>query len=74
MSSVLDDVLVGRPDVAVFPERPWPSVKVSGLVVNGVCSGDSGLIVNRNVGWEGSKSGEKGTCNFSSSRGDRFAV
>ena len=41
-----------------FPERPWPSVKVDGLVVYGVGSGDGGLVVNGNVGWEGSKGSE----------------
>ena len=46
MSSVLDDVLVGSPDVAVLPERPWPPVKVDGLVVCGVGRGDGGLVVN----------------------------
>ena len=64
---MLDNVLIGRPDVSVFSERPWPSVEIDGLVVNGVCRSDGGLVVNRSVNWKGSKSGEEGTSNFSSS-------
>ena len=67
VSSVLDDVLVSSPDVAVFPECPWPSVEVDGLVVNGICSGDGGLVVNCNVDWEGSEGTKKGPCDFRSS-------
>ena len=71
---MLDNVLVGSPDVPVLSERPWPSVEVDGLVVNGVCRGDGGLIVNGNVCWKGGKGSKKGACHFSSSRRDRFAV
>ena len=74
MSSVLDDVLVGSPDVAVFPKSPWPSVEVDGLVVYGICSGDGGLVVNCHVDWEGSEGTKEGPCDFRSSRGDRFSV
>ena len=74
VASVLDNVLVGCPDVAVFSKRPWPSVEVDCLVVNGICRGDGGLVVDRDVCREGGKGREKCTCNFSSSRGDRFTV
>ena len=71
---MLDYVLVGRPDVPVFSERPWPSFEVDGLVVDGVCRSGGGLVVNRNVCWERGEGSEKGSCYFCSSRGDRFTV
>ena len=49
-------------------------MKVNGLVVYGIRSGNCGLVVNRNVCWEGGKSGEQGSCYFRSSRGYRFPV
>ena len=67
MSSALDNVLVSCPDVAVFSEGPWPSVKVDGLVVYGVSRGDSGLVVNGYVGGKWCESNKKGSCDLSSS-------
>ena len=58
MPSVLDNVLIGRPDVSVFSERPWPSVEVDGLVVYSVGSGDGGLVVDGNFGGKRCESGK----------------
>ncbi len=60
-------LLVCTPHVTIAPGRPWPSVEIDGLVVNGACRSDSGLVVNRCVNWKGCKSGKEGTSNFGSS-------
>ena len=74
MSSVLDYVLVCCPDVAVFPKRPWPSVKVDGLVVYGVGRGDGGLVIYGYVGGKWCESSDKGSCDLCSSWSDRFTI
>ena len=74
MSSVLDNVLVGCPNVAVLSKGPWPSVEVNGLVVNGVCGVDGGLVVNTDVGRSGNEGSSIGPSDLRSSRGDRFSV
>ena len=74
MPSVLDNILVGCPNVAVFSKGPWPSVEVDGLVVNGVCGVDGGLVVDANVCWRGNKGSGVGPGYLRSSRGDRFSV
>ena len=74
MSSLLDNVLVGGPNVAVLSKSPWPSVEVDGLVVNGVCSVDGGLVINCDVGRNGSEGSSEGPCDLRSSGGDRFSV
>ena len=74
MSSVLDNVLVGCPNVAVFSKGPWPSVEVDGLVVNGVCGVDGGLVVDANVCWRGNKGSRVGPGYLRSSGGDRFTA
>ena len=74
MPSVLDNVLVGCPNVAVLSKGPWPSVEVDGLVVNGVCGVDGGLVVDANVGWSGNEGSSVGPGYLRSSGGYRFSV
>ena len=50
MAPGLDNLLVGTPYVAVFPECPGPAVEVGGLVVDGVSDCDGGFVANCGAG------------------------
>ena len=62
----LDNLLVGTPTDAVFPECPGPAVEVDGLVMYGVGDCYRGFVVDSSVDRIGCKSSKESSCDFRS--------